>query len=735
MTQEPPLPPEHDQEPWIVGWARARMAPETWNRLVRAAQTTSMSMQSSSESIRRWASIGSDQVTSMRDARVELWRLVFAAASIAVPLAIIGLLAPEVDPALVAPLLVVSVMLATYVADWVGGVTAILVAALLLDLLLLGERWSIDVWHSARDVMVLALFLLLAGSVAATVERLKYEQASARLDAAAMRAANTALNAVEIAAAQRPAGDNAAYVSVFENILTAMVRVNRASAGAIYLTDHASAALVQAVTYGGDRASDHSSSPTVELPFGDGFVGRVAQERRPIAISDTDTVMPEEIGDVMEVNPHVRSVLGVPLIGPEDRVVGVAWVGLYAPYKFAQTATARLEALAHRAVAFMESASIADAQEELLGQISDSHRRLQAVIQTMPEAVMVVRPPQGIIVASNAAAARMFRLPSTGNPFSMRIDQLRIVGDTPPDELPINRALTRGEVVTGVELAVYQPGGEPLPVIGSAAPLWADDGTIDAVVGVFQDVRPLKEAERMRDEFVSIVSHELRSPLTPIRGFAQVVARELAAEGGHEQHVAYLETLQRHADRMTRLVDDLLDVSRLRAGRLTIQRAPSDVVAIARRVVDSANASTATHTVRLESEWSSHTSDVDEDRIHQIVDNLVGNAIKYTDGGTITVAVGPSRREDWNLEISVTDEGKGIPETERAQLFSAFYRRKEASEGAMPGLGLGLFICAELAHAHGGTIEIEDAPTGGTRFVVLLEPTDQREDSSRRRAA
>src|SRR5690606_35757548 len=97
--------------------------------------------------------------------------------------------------------------------------------------------------------------------------------------------------------------------------------------------------------------------------------------------------------------------------------------------------------------------------------------------------------------------------------------------------------------------------------------------------------------------------------------------------------------------------------------------------------------------------------------------------------------VGRSRREGWNLEISVTDEGKGIPETERAQLFSAFYRRKEASEGAMPGLGLGLFICAELAHAHGGTIEIEDAPTGGTRFVVLLEPTDQSEDSSRRRAA
>ena len=125
---------------------------------------------------------------------------------------------------------------------------------------------------------------------------------------------------------------------------------------------------------------------------------------------------------------------------------------------------------------------------------------------------------------------------------------------------------------------------------------------------------------------------------------------------------------------------------------------------------------------------------VDEDRIHQIIDNLVGNAIKYTDGGTITVGVGPSHREGWNIEISVADEGRGIPETEREQLFSAFYRRREASEGAMPGLGLGLFICAELAHAHGGKIEIEDAPTGGTRFVVLLEPSTPRE-ATRRKAA
>ncbi|MDQ4045221.1 MAG: hypothetical protein M3173_07220, partial [Chloroflexota bacterium] len=250
MRQDELEPTEEPRESPVAGWARARMAPETWERLTRAAHSTTETMHQSSESIRRWASIGSDQVTSMRQARVELWRLVFAVGSIAIPLLLIGLAAPEVDAALVAPLLVASVMLATYVADWVGGVTAIIAGLVLLDLTLLGERWRFDGLNEPRDAVVLLLFLILASAVAATVERLKYDQASARLDAAAMRAANTALNAVEIAAAQRPAGDNAAYISVFENILTAMVRVNRASAGAIYLTDSSSNALVQAVTYG-----------------------------------------------------------------------------------------------------------------------------------------------------------------------------------------------------------------------------------------------------------------------------------------------------------------------------------------------------------------------------------------------------------------------------------------------------------------------------------------------------
>jgi signal transduction histidine kinase len=297
-----------------------------------------------------------------------------------------------------------------------------------------------------------------------------------------------------------------------------------------------------------------------------------------------------------------------------------------------------------------------------------------------------------------------------------------VYGDAGTDDSPIIKALNEGVVVTSVELTVRLPDGRIIPVVASAAPLRADDGSIDAVVGIFQDVGPLKEAERLRDEFISVVSHELRSPLTPIRGFAQVVARDLQREGNHEHHIGFLHTLQRHVDRMTRLVDDLLDVSRLRAGRLQILRNRTDLVDLIRAVVDSRIQGSENHTIVFETSLDRLVVDVDGDRIHQVLDNLVGNALKYASAGTVTVALHVTTPPGAGpyAEISVSDEGPGIPASERAQLFTPFYRSRSASESAVPGLGLGLYICHELIEAHDGSIAVSENVAGGTSFTVRL---------------
>jgi signal transduction histidine kinase len=333
-------------------------------------------------------------------------------------------------------------------------------------------------------------------------------------------------------------------------------------------------------------------------------------------------------------------------------------------------------------------------------------------------------------VTSNAAAQKLFGLNRPGAQLNVRrIDQLGITPD-PPDldiELPMVSAMEHGTTVTSVELLVTTLDGRVVPVVASAAPLITEENEIDAVVGVFQDVSPLKEAERLRDEFVSVVSHELRSPLTPIRGFAQVISRDLSREGGHEQHIKWLKTLELHTDRLTRLVDDLLDVSRMRAGRLSVLHENVDVVEIATAVVESKRASQTTHQVVLNTDLKSLPASLDRDRIMQVLDNLVSNAIKYTEGGTVSVDLAADGDQ---IRIDVSDEGAGIPEEAREALFVAFFRTRDANESAVPGLGLGLYIVRELVLAHDGTIRIMDAPGGGARFSIKLPRTPTGETSA-----
>ncbi len=704
----------------IKQWARARMEPESWNRIGAGFAAAGRGAKRSGVEVRHWIGIGSDTVTSFRTVRLEPWRLVFAIVVILVPMTILSLLPWTIPTAILIAILFALILLSTYAADWVGGLSSILTGYLALDMFFLGQRNTLDAWHSTTSTWIIVVYFLAAGALVTMTEHLKHELAIAKIEASALRAANTAFYSVEIAAAQRPAGDSAAFVGVLEMILTAMVRVNRASAGAIYLMDGPNRSLVQAATYGGDEDAPpmEGDDPSRIVQLNEGFVGRVAQERRPVVISNIGPK--DDVADVLATNPHVQSVVGVPIFDGQDALAGVAWVGLYVPYRFTQTSQARLQALAYRTIAFMESARLADLQVEELGRVQDSHRRLQAVIQTMPEAVMVIKPPTGAIITSNAAAQNLFGLNRGGAQIApRRIDQLSIVPD-PPEldiELPMIQAMNDGTTVTSVELIVQTLDGRDVPVVASAAPLITEDNEIDAVVCVFQDVSPLKEAERLRDEFISVVSHELRSPLTPIRGFAQVISRDLTREGGHDQHVKWLKTLEIHTDRLTRLVDDLLDVSRMRAGRLSVLHEDVDLVELTTAVVEGRRASQNTHRIMLDTNLQTLPASMDRDRMMQVLDNLIGNAIKYTDGGTVSVGL---HADEELIHFTISDEGRGIPVANRESLFSAFYRTRDANESAVPGLGLGLYIVRELVHAHGGIIYIDDAPGGGARFNIEL---------------
>src|SRR5699024_2058502 len=127
----------------------------------------------------------------------------------------------------------------------------------------------------------------------------------------------------------------------------------------------------------------------------------------------------------------------------------------------------------------------------------------------------------------------------------------------------------------------------------------------------------------------------------------------------------------------------------------------------------------STHTVALDTDLKTLPARMDGDRIHQVIDNLVSNAIKYTDGGTVTVGLDLAKK-DREVKITIADEGRGIPADQREALFSAFYRARSANESAVPGLGLGLYIVRELILSHEGRISIEEAPGGGALFIIEL---------------
>lgn len=139
---------------------------------------------------------------------------------------------------------------------------------------------------------------------------------------------------------------------------------------------------------------------------------------------------------------------------------------------------------------------------------------------------------------------------------------------------------------------------------------------------------------------------------------------------------------------------------------------------ICRAVVESRRPMATDHEIVFESELDSMPAELDGDRILQVIDNLVSNALKYTNQGRITVQVSADNNRAARIEI--TDEGSGIRAVDRDHLFTPFYRARSATESAVPGLGLGLYICRELIDAHEGTIEVDDAPGGGARFTIML---------------
>lgn len=635
------------------------------------------------------------------------WRIVIGSMLAALPISLLALLAGGWDVSMAAIVALAMVALSAYLADWVGGFSALIIGFLLLDVFFVDARSSLVKPSNQDDRVALVLFVLVSLLVIWLVQRVKAEGTEDRQTAIAARSAATALSVLETAAATQQRFSYSARKQIYEAIVHTVVGVNRAHAGALMLSVPGTDDFLPDASYG---FGQDAQATLRQEGSGRGIVRRIGLERRPLQIYDLRGTVSSEL----QASP-VRSLLGAPIISSEDRVLGVIVLGLLVPHRFTTAEVKKLEAFSSQIAGILETMSATGEREFELQQARDEQRRLERVIAAIPEAVVVVAPDRSV-VAANSVAGELF-----GSDIDADFSRRLLAPDGSPfdqEQLPIERARETREPVEGIELSIDRGNGHVRPLLASAAPILDEHGVVTAVVGAFRDITTLKEAARIKDEFVSVVSHELRSPLTPIRGYVQLVARELAREGNHDLQVQRLNSIDGHVVRLARLVDDLLDVSRMRAGSLEIRPIESDMVELSRDVVQVRSIGEPEGRLAFVAKHSTVTGKWDPDRVQQVIDNLVGNALKYSPPeGTVTVTVDSV---DGQAVISVADQGTGIGEADRQNIFGAFFRTTEATSSQAPGLGLGLYICRELVRAHDGSIEVLEAPGGGAEFRVTL---------------
>ncbi len=240
----------------------------------------------------------------------------------------------------------------------------------------------------------------------------------------------------------------------------------------------------------------------------------------------------------------------------------------------------------------------------------------------------------------------------------------------------------------------------------------------------FRDVTREREADRLKSEFVSLVSHELRTPLTSIKGYVELM-RDYGGDTLSGRQRDFLAIVTRNTDRLAALIDDVLDVSHIDAGRIELHPEPTDVSLLVRGVADSFRPQFAAkrQQVRLVLPGDLPVVWADPDRVVQILTNLLSNSQKYTpDGGRIGVS---ARRDAGEVRIDVRDNGIGLSPAERSHLFTRFYRAKNPASQGVGGTGLGLAISRSLVEMHGGQISVTSAPGKGSIFSFTLPITAQ----------
>jgi len=455
---------------------------------------------------------------------------------------------------------------------------------------------------------------------------------------------------------------------------------------------------------------------------------------------------------------ETRVFAAAPILGPDNRIAGVvqvsapeAWVwrqlrrmapalgtasllGLVAAFivgmRLSRRITRPLEELGHAAerISTGDFASRApvdetaelerlgrtfnrmtDRLQQTIAEITTERKKLEAIVSGMTDAV-VATDRHGTLMLLNRAAADLLRADPAGA--LGRPARETIQGDRLPAMLEDATASGR---ITAEELPPGSVGDRVVEV--HCAPYRDDQGEVIGAVAVLRDVTELRHSERLRRELTANVSHELRTPLTSIKGFTETLLDGAVRDEATSRR--FLTIISSEADRLVKLVDDLLDLSQLESKRVTLDLRRVNVAALVAHTVDKLQPLAQGSGLLLEQAappevWVT----ADRDRLEQVLTNLIDNALKYTPtGGRVDVRVAQADRE---VEISVSDTGKGIGPADLPHVFERFYRADRSRTRGSGGTGLGLAIARHIVEAHGGRIRVDSLLDEGTTFLFTI---------------
>jgi signal transduction histidine kinase len=456
------------------------------------------------------------------------------------------------------------------------------------------------------------------------------------------------------------------------------------------------------------------------IPQGHGMLGVLIRDREPLLVPDI-AADPRSVGFPPN-HPPMKTLLGVPVMFG-NRVLG----NLYLTEReggrpYDQDDLSILQVLAAHAASAIERAQLFALAEQARHEAEERRDQVQIILNSMPAAVLILRSPDGIVESANAAAYALIGR-SVPSPLEYWVPQPGVHyqllnqddSELPPQYWPGQRSL-QGEVVRNKQLTLRLADSRQVPVLMQSAPLRDAFGAINRAVVVIQDITQFRAAEQLKDDFLSLVSHEMRTPLTSIHGGAQLLTSDVD-KLDQETRNAILDDIRVESGRLDRTLTNILTLTGIQAGRIDPDTEPVMIQLLVRQLLESAGSLAPNHRVTSDIPADMPPAEGDPELLAHVIRNLIENAAKYSPvGSTITLK---ASHDHPNVTISVVDVGFGIAPEHLDEVFERF--RRPGADPGVRGMGLGLYLSRHLVEAQGGKIAAASEGKGkGATFHVTL---------------